>query len=145
MTPTPRQLGVKLKSLREAKGLSQGALARKARITREYVNRLEAGRHDPTIGTLQRLARALGVSLSELTGGLTMVRWLCEACGTVLRELVRGLEGAPAPVTIGTPAKVSQKGDRHFLTCPGCGARIELVSDPPGGNVMKPLRGVRIG
>jgi len=38
--------------------------ADKAKITREYVNKLEAGRYDPTLGVLKRLARALGVSLA---------------------------------------------------------------------------------
>jgi transcriptional regulator with XRE-family HTH domain len=55
-----------LKRFREAKGLSQEALARKARITREYVNKLEAGRYDPTVGVLKRLAKALGVPVTEL-------------------------------------------------------------------------------
>jgi len=57
---------MKLKALREAKQLSQKAVAKKARISREYLNRLEAGRYDPTLGVLQRLARALGVDLREL-------------------------------------------------------------------------------
>jgi transcriptional regulator with XRE-family HTH domain len=56
----------KLKRLREAKGLSQAALAARAGITREYVNKLEAGRYDPTVGTLRRLAKALGVPVTEL-------------------------------------------------------------------------------
>ena len=55
-----------LKRFREAKGLSQEALALKARITREYVNKLEAGRYDPTVGVLKRLAKALGVPVTEL-------------------------------------------------------------------------------
>ena len=55
-----------LKRFREAKGLSQEALARKARITREYVNKLEAGRYDPTVGVLKRLAKALGIPVTEL-------------------------------------------------------------------------------
>jgi transcriptional regulator with XRE-family HTH domain len=55
-----------LKRFREAKGLSQDALARKARVTREYVNKLEAGRYDPTVGVLKRLAKALGVPVTEL-------------------------------------------------------------------------------
>jgi transcriptional regulator with XRE-family HTH domain len=63
---SPRQLGMKVKRLREAKGLSQDALAKKAKITREYVNKLEAGRHDPTVGVLRRLAKALGVEAAEL-------------------------------------------------------------------------------
>jgi XRE family transcriptional regulator, regulator of sulfur utilization len=66
MSSSPKQLGMKIKQRREAKGLSQEVLAKRARISREYVNRLEAGRYDPTIGTLQRLAKALGVPVTEL-------------------------------------------------------------------------------
>jgi transcriptional regulator with XRE-family HTH domain len=68
MALTPRQLGMKIKTIREATGLSQATLAKKARITREYVNRLEAGRYDPTLGVLQRLAKALGVPVTQLIG-----------------------------------------------------------------------------
>jgi transcriptional regulator with XRE-family HTH domain len=46
--------------------MSQGELARRARITREYVNKLEAGRYDPTVGTLTRIAKALGMKVTEL-------------------------------------------------------------------------------
>ena len=66
MTPTARQVGLTLKRLRKAKGLSQGALAAKAQLTREHLSRLEAGRYDPTLGTLSRLARALGVPVTDL-------------------------------------------------------------------------------
>ena len=57
---------MKLKRVREAKGLSQATLAQRAKITREYVNKLEAGRYDPTVGVLQRLAKALGVPVTAL-------------------------------------------------------------------------------
>jgi len=57
---------MRLRKLREAKEMSQEALAKKAKITREYVNKLEAGRYDPTVGVLQRLAKALGVPVTEL-------------------------------------------------------------------------------
>lgn len=57
---------MRLKKIRQAKGMSQGALAKRARISREYLNRLEKGRYDPTVGVLQRLAKALGVSVTEL-------------------------------------------------------------------------------
>jgi transcriptional regulator with XRE-family HTH domain len=42
------------------------ALAAEARISREYVRELEAGRSDPTVGMLHRLAKALGVSVTAL-------------------------------------------------------------------------------
>jgi transcriptional regulator with XRE-family HTH domain len=66
MSTTPKQLGMRLKKLRIAQGISQQALAKKARITREYVSKLEAGRYDPTIGVVQRLAKALKVTVGEL-------------------------------------------------------------------------------
>ncbi len=59
---------MKLKKLREAKGLSQYALANKAKISRVYVAKLETGRSDPTVGMLTRLAKALGVPVTELLG-----------------------------------------------------------------------------
>jgi transcriptional regulator with XRE-family HTH domain len=66
MTPTSRQIGIKLRKLRDEKGMSQVALAKKARISREHLGRLEAGRYDPSVGLVQRLAKALGVPLTEL-------------------------------------------------------------------------------
>jgi transcriptional regulator with XRE-family HTH domain len=66
MNPTPKRIGRRLKLLREAKGFSQAAVAKEAGITREYVNKLEAGRYDPTVGVLTRLAKALGVDVKEL-------------------------------------------------------------------------------
>ena len=59
---------MKLRKLRKAKKLSQYALAKAARISRVYVKKLEDGRSDPTVGMLQRLAKALGVPMTELLG-----------------------------------------------------------------------------
>jgi transcriptional regulator with XRE-family HTH domain len=59
-------MGRRIRQLREAKGMSQTALAQRARIAREYLNRIEAGRHDPTVGVLARVARVLGVPVGEL-------------------------------------------------------------------------------
>ena len=57
---------MKLKRARKANGLSQYALAKAAGISREYLRTLEAGGSDPTVGMLTRLAKALGVPLTEL-------------------------------------------------------------------------------
>jgi transcriptional regulator with XRE-family HTH domain len=59
-------MGMRIRKLREERDMSQTELARKAKISREYVNKLEAGRYDPTVGVLQKLARALGVPVTEL-------------------------------------------------------------------------------
>ena len=66
---TPRQFGWRLRRLRLARALSPAALAARARCSGEYIRRLEAGDYDPTLGMLQRLARALGVTLQELLFG----------------------------------------------------------------------------
>jgi transcriptional regulator with XRE-family HTH domain len=66
MPPTPRQLGRRLKARRETMGLSLATVARRARLTRQYLGRLEAGQHDPTVGVLARLAKALNVPLLRL-------------------------------------------------------------------------------
>ena len=63
---TPTQMGRRLQQLREARDLSRQELAERAAISREYLRRLEAGRQDPTVGTLQRLAKALGVKVTRL-------------------------------------------------------------------------------
>lgn len=46
--------------------MSQAALARDAEISEGYLMRLELGRQDPTLGVLERLAKALGVKVRTL-------------------------------------------------------------------------------
>jgi transcriptional regulator with XRE-family HTH domain len=59
-------MGKKLRKLREARDMSQAALAKKAKISEGYLLRLEAGRQDPTLGVIERLAEALGVKARTL-------------------------------------------------------------------------------
>ena len=62
MSPTAKQLGARVRQLRKARKLSQAALAERARLTRAYVTRLEAGQQDPSLSTITALAKALGVA-----------------------------------------------------------------------------------
>ena len=50
---------------RRAAGLSQVELARRAGIRPETLNRLEQGRHSPSIATVDKLDRALSLAESE--------------------------------------------------------------------------------
>jgi len=62
-----KRFGMVLKRLREARGLTQQALADKAKVTDAYIAMLETGvRTNPTIDTLKRLAKALKVTVGEL-------------------------------------------------------------------------------
>jgi transcriptional regulator with XRE-family HTH domain len=65
MAPKER-LAMRLRRLREDKGLSQTALAEKAGISRGYLARLEAAQQDPTLAVIEKLAKALKVSLVDL-------------------------------------------------------------------------------
>ena len=55
-----------LRRRRLAQDLSQEALARRADVSMRFVSLLELGRHMPTINTMQKLARGLGMPLSDL-------------------------------------------------------------------------------
>ena len=58
-----------VKRLREAKGWTQADLATKANVSRPYITMLEGGkRKTPSLAALQRLAKALGVLVTELLG-----------------------------------------------------------------------------
>jgi transcriptional regulator with XRE-family HTH domain len=61
-----RRVAIRIKALREKRGLSQQALAEKAGLSRTYLARLETARQDPTLSTLEKLAKALGVPVSAL-------------------------------------------------------------------------------
>ena len=60
------RLGRNIRRLREAKGLSQEQFADEAGIHRTYVSDLERGSRNPTIRVVERVARALGVTASEI-------------------------------------------------------------------------------
>jgi len=65
MAPIKRT-ATRLKQLRTEREMSQRELAEKAGISREYLTRLEAARQDPTLSTLEKLAKALKVPVEEL-------------------------------------------------------------------------------
>lgn len=59
-------LGDVLKAARHDAGLTQETLAARAKISREYVSKLERGQQSPTVDTLFRLAAILGIKASVL-------------------------------------------------------------------------------
>jgi DNA-binding XRE family transcriptional regulator len=59
-------LGERLRKLRLAAGLTQAELARRTGIHRPNIARVEAGRHTPSLETLNRLASAIGVPTARV-------------------------------------------------------------------------------
>jgi transcriptional regulator with XRE-family HTH domain len=60
------RFGRAIRSLREARGLSQEEFASQAKLHRTYVGGIERGERNPTLSTITRLARALGVPAWKL-------------------------------------------------------------------------------
>lgn len=60
------RLGVRLRTLRKAQGLSQEAFAATCGLDRTYVSGIERGVRNPSLEILERLALALSISVSEL-------------------------------------------------------------------------------
>ena len=64
---SPRKLKTVLRVLREKRGWSQVKLATAAKVTGAYIAQIETGKKkNPSLDVLKRLARALGVPVTEL-------------------------------------------------------------------------------
>jgi transcriptional regulator with XRE-family HTH domain len=59
-------IGVRIKSLRRSKGMSQEELAEKMRISSKYLSSIERGKENPTLDTFIKLAEVLEIELSEI-------------------------------------------------------------------------------
>jgi ribosome-binding protein aMBF1 (putative translation factor) len=58
------EVGREVRRLREEAGLTQRQLADRAGMTQSVIARLEAGGTEPTLATLDRVAKALGLELT---------------------------------------------------------------------------------
>ncbi len=57
-------VGMRIKQLRTEQGISQEKLALRAEIDRTYLAGVEQGKRNPSIKSLEKIIRALGVSVS---------------------------------------------------------------------------------
>jgi len=60
------KLGLNLKRIRTKKGISQGDIARSLEVGRGFISTIENGKTNPTLVTIAKLAKAVGVSVDEL-------------------------------------------------------------------------------
>ena len=88
--------GAAIKSLREAKRLTQEELAERIHVSAKAVSKWETGKGFPDISLLEPLAKALDISVIELLSGedirnrnrsfnmLKSIWYVCPACGNVI-------------------------------------------------------------
>ena len=55
-----------LKAIREARGWSQGELARRLGVSRQTINAVETDKYDPSLPLALRMAKLFGVAVAEL-------------------------------------------------------------------------------
>ena len=61
-----RTVGANVRRLRDARGMSQEALAFEAEIDRTYVSQIERSVINPSLLVLHKVAKALGVAVPDL-------------------------------------------------------------------------------
>ena len=133
---TSRQvIGARIRELREASGISQGELARRAYVARQTVNNWETGKTLIDVQSLALVAGALGTTAGELLGerGAEAVR----AEADLRHRLIVLLVGYGLLVLLWVALAVTgcgagQRGGRDSLhrcecghgRCVGCGGRV---------------------
>ena len=60
------QLGKRIQSIREKRGLTQEQLEEKAEVNAKYISALERGQQNVTIKTLEKIAKGLDMELYEM-------------------------------------------------------------------------------
>ncbi len=60
------KIGDIIRRRREARGVTQAALARRAGLSRMHMIRIERDEISPTLDTLEKVAKALGVTVRNL-------------------------------------------------------------------------------
>ena len=68
--PLLRALGSRVRHLREDKGWTQEVLADHAGLDRSYIAGIEAGLRNPSVKALAKVAKGLGLSISDVVASV---------------------------------------------------------------------------
>jgi len=66
MTDVRKTMGKQIKTLRQARGMSQEKLSERISINSKYLSAIERGKANPTLAVLTRLADSLKVGVPDL-------------------------------------------------------------------------------
>jgi transcriptional regulator with XRE-family HTH domain len=117
------RLGARIRSVRQARGLTLVELARLAELSHPFLSQLERGQARPSMLSLERIARALGSSQIELIAAATDD--LLPGAGAARVSLVRKAEGPQGPFGGGS-ARILVHGDGSFIPMEFRGSNHEL-------------------
>lgn len=66
MTNSAEKLGESIKKIRLSKGMTQDELSKRIELDAAYISNVESGKNNPTLATIEKIAKALNVSVDEL-------------------------------------------------------------------------------
>ncbi len=66
MKDDAKKLGENLKKIRTKKNITQTELAKTLGVDKSFVSNIEKGKTNPTLATIAKLAKSVGVSVDEL-------------------------------------------------------------------------------
>jgi len=72
MQDLAEQLGMKVRLLRQERQISQTDLAKRINVTRSYLSKLERGKFNMRLDTMQEICRGLGIQPETLMRGITI-------------------------------------------------------------------------
>lgn len=116
------ELGPRLRALRTARGLTLRELAGRAGVTESFLSQVERGVASPSIASVQRIARGLGLSIADLFAEM-------ESAGLIVRAAERRRIAYPGLGAVD-----------EFLTR-GKGGRLQVIMstvEPGGGTGEEP-------
>lgn len=132
---TVENIGQRIRQLRESRGMTQSQLQARSRVSRSYLSRIESSQMTPSLGTLEKIAEALGVGLNrffvpESDGEALMEDPFIQGLRPFLRQLdwaqwqsiLKRLQAITDHVTgVASPARISGNGtgrDAHEHATP---------------------------
>ena len=141
--------GAVIKDLREKKKMTQRELAEKLAVSDKTVSKWETGKGYPDITLLEPIAKAFGISVTELISGNTvfnanvsanMLRskfYVCPVCGNVIHSmgeaavtchgiLLTPLEAEPEDAL--HTAHVERVEDEYYVTIDHCMTKEHYIS-----------------
>lgn len=80
-------IGSKIKNTREAKGLTQKEVAISVNMDQSQYSKIEKGKTDPSTSTLEKIAKALDVELSELFASGNIFKDIDSADKTLVEKI----------------------------------------------------------
>ena len=134
--------GQTIKTLREAKGLTQAELADRLSVSSKTISKWETAKGLPDLSLLQPLSAALGVSVAELMSGAPVVNrnvsgnmlrskiYVCPVCGNVIHTL--GEAAVSCCGILLPPCEAEPADEAHTLT-------IEDVEDEQFLTIHHPM------